>query len=254
MALAWALVLAARTATSAPPNHEAADAVAAFDAEPSMATEPVKVEVTLVGEAAQSPALVRSIDALARSEGITPRFLYLARLPRASLAEVAAQPGPGFVRVWVELPAPNSALLLIAAPAAQRYVVRELPLQNALDEVGREQIAQVVQSSTLALLRGDQGLDRDSMQRALAATANPSRPPTTNPSEGQSARAATRTAPTNRTARRARTDPGGAASFGKVEAGLSYSLAWTGPELEERHALGPTFRSIGTHRRQNALR
>jgi hypothetical protein len=180
-----------------------------------------EVEIVLVGRAAQTPTLEQSIDALAQSEGLTPRFVHLAELPRQELADVATRPTPGRVRVWIDLPQPNRALLLISEPTGQNYIVRELPLSNNLDEVDREQIAQVVQSSTLALLRGDRSLDRASMQRALGVTPTPAVPPTPVPEEAHAEPAPT--------------------SFGRLTLGPCYSWAWTGAQLEERHALGLLF-------------
>jgi hypothetical protein len=219
----------------------------------------IEVEIALVGQTAQAPTLTQAISTLAQSEGLTPLFVHLAEIPRQELVDVAARPTPGRVRVWIDLLQPNQALLLLSGPTGQSYIVRELPVGSTLDEVDREQIAQVVQSSTLALLHGERGLDRISMQRALGVNATPTAPPVPAPlaapaepgpnsfgrwphSPAQRAVGVDlpSAAPPTPAAYAAPAEPT-PNSFGRWTFGPSYSLAWTGAQLKERHALGLRF-------------
>ncbi len=216
VALLVGLGLAARVACAdpwAPPNSERGTA------------SQIDVEIALVGPAAQSPALQDSIRALAESEGSAPRFVHLDPLPRRALAEAASTPTPGTVRVWVDLSQPQRALLLLSGPTGQRYILRELPLSHGLDEVGREQISQVIQSSTLALLRGDPGLDRASMQRALDGPTVQRPPPVV-------------VAPKAKAAEASPVGTEHEPPWGRLQLGVLYALAWTGDDFGERHALG----------------
>ncbi|HEY4188043.1 MAG TPA: hypothetical protein VGP07_23405 [Polyangia bacterium] len=85
-------------------------------------------------------------------------------------------------RVWVDLSPRDEARLTLRDEAENRYFVRRLPLARGLDEIGREEIAAVVRSATLAMLTGERGaLTRAEAQAAVsqwpAATPRAAPPP-----------------------------------------------------------------------------
>lgn len=61
----------------------------------------------------------------------------------------------------------RGARLYFRGPGGQRFLLRRLALPNGLDEVGRELVAQVVESSTRALLHSNEGLDRAQASREI---------------------------------------------------------------------------------------
>ena len=81
----------------------------------------------------------------------------------------------------------KDARLYFRGPGGQRFLLRRLILPNALDEVGRELVAQVVESSTRALLYSSEGLDRTQasreIEREIEREARASRPSVTSPAE-----------------------------------------------------------------------
>jgi len=74
----------------------------------------------------------------------------VASLKPESVLERSAERGT--LRVWVVLATSERALLYFADPASQQFLVREVPLRNALDELGREQIAQILVASLQAFV------------------------------------------------------------------------------------------------------
>ena len=86
--------------------------------------------------------------------------------PSVLLAE-----NPTDARVWVFVRenGPHRAELHFRGPFGQRFLRRELALPRGLDdEVGRELIAQVVDSSTATLLHSSAGMSRDEIRADLA--------------------------------------------------------------------------------------
>jgi hypothetical protein len=65
------------------------------------------------------------------------------------------------------------ARLYFRGPHGNRFLLRELVLKNGLDELGRELIAQVVETSTVALLRSEAGLSREEASRDLSLQGEP---------------------------------------------------------------------------------
>jgi len=58
------------------------------------------------------------------------------------------------VRIWVDVSSPEEARLTWGDQRVERFLLRRLPLAHGLDEVGREEIAQVVRAASLAFLEG----------------------------------------------------------------------------------------------------
>lgn len=125
------------------------------------------VEVTLVGQVANDAALGLVIEELLGAHGAKSRQRHVAELVESDLLDSTDPPGSRTVRIWITLPDPAVARLWFAAPTLDRYLWRELALPRGLDEVAREQLAQIVQSSSDALSKGDLGLTRADAQRAL---------------------------------------------------------------------------------------
>ncbi len=71
--------------------------------------------------------------------------------------------------IWIGLLEPNRARLTFLPPGDARSLVREVALPRGLDELGREQLVQILLASTLALLE---------TERATTQPAQPAQPPT----------------------------------------------------------------------------
>lgn len=210
-------------------------------------------DVVLTGATAPSTELSELIDELLRTAGVASRFLRVPEMGRTQLLAAASQPSSGHVRIWVKLCDSEHALLLFASPSRERYLVRQVTLRKGLDELGRERIGHVIQSSTLSLLRGGTGMTRAQMHRAVerakglpeaerldhprraeAVPARASPPPQEQPTPA--AQATPRRAPSERVRPRPWAVP---------LLGLGYAAGWSGSALNARH--GPLAR-VGLQR------
>ena len=74
------------------------------------------------------------------------------------------------LRIWLILQSPTQVRVYFADPAGRRFFMRDVPLRTGLDEVGREQLAQVLVTSALAFI--DQRVDTNAevVERALQAS------------------------------------------------------------------------------------
>jgi len=85
----------------------------------------------------------------------------------------------GGVRLWLDVSLPAEARLTVRG-YGDRFFVRRLPLAGGLDEVGREEIGQIVRSAVQAVLAGPrETLSRAEARVAVAswpARATPARP------------------------------------------------------------------------------
>lgn len=103
--------------------------------------------------------------------------------PSLSLDDLVRDDDSSSVRVWLTLRSSEQARLYFADQHGRRFHVRDVPLDDALDELGREKVAQVVLASVLAFV--DRSLPEtplDSVKQALAeAPADPIAPETATP-------------------------------------------------------------------------
>jgi hypothetical protein len=127
--------------------------------------------VVLIGEANRTPELAGVLAELLLQQGVQPQFDNQPRFEPSALLDA----GKDDSRVWVfvALDGPSRAQLYFRGPLGERFLLRELTLRAGLDEVGRELIGRVVETSTLALLHSSEGLNRAQAEEDIAAHASP---------------------------------------------------------------------------------
>jgi hypothetical protein len=93
--------------------------------------------------------------------------------------EVVSPSGAGSeVRVFIDLRDPSLARLYFRSPDGERFLVRSLAIASGAEDLGREQLGQIVESSTQALLHSHAGLDREQAESAIEAVrSEPVNPP-----------------------------------------------------------------------------
>ena len=107
-----------------------------------------RIDVTLVGEAAQAKQMNALLSSCLSAE---PAQITIEQRPLLRAEDVLnAANEPGTLRIWLVLASRQRARLYFADPNDRRYLVRDLPLHDGLDELGREQLAQVFMSSIQA--------------------------------------------------------------------------------------------------------
>lgn len=131
--------------------------------------------IVMIGEVGESDELA---DVLAElmEKSFDPHFVREESFhPEVFLAENERD-----ARVWVfiTLHDPEHVRLYFRGPHGERFLLRELELRRGLDEVGRESIAQVVETSVGALITTGVGISREEAKAALAKenAANAPRP------------------------------------------------------------------------------
>lgn len=114
-------------------------------------------------------------------------FRRVAHLQGSDVLHPAAA-DDGVPRVFIDLGNPFVARICIADGRLEHFLLRELDMPTGLDELGREALAQAVESSMAALLDGETpGLSRDQASQVLGLIADarltaPPPPPVTRPS------------------------------------------------------------------------
>jgi hypothetical protein len=142
------------------------------------AAQPInRVEVTLVAGAPPCSPPLRDVVAEQLAD-LTPDLIWVCR-ERIDPEEPFRSDGAGAaaIRIAIELRAGAEARLTLGDTRSDRFVVRRIPLANGLDELGREQIGQIVRFATLALRDGSSlTLSRTEARAAVAGwSASPGR-------------------------------------------------------------------------------
>ena len=185
------------------------------------ATEPPpQAVVVLIAEAGESVELRDVIAELLARQNVEPRFESDARF--APDAWLDQSPSDASTWAFVRVRDAHRAQLYFRGPHGERFLLRELELRDGLDELGRELIARVVESSVVALLRSSEGMSREEARAGLREdedgdeTPKPPPPPPPPPQPAKEPRATPRT------------QRGVRAQLGQ----------WTGTDLGARAALG----------------
>jgi hypothetical protein len=138
------------------------------------------VEIVLVGRAGSDALLDERIQSWFGPETV----LSITRERVLMVENVLEGRSSRGVTVWVTLRSRNEARLYFAAASEAeeptRYLLRDVPLNDGLDEIGSERVAQVVHSSVTALI--DDSADvvpRLEIERELAPPPPPPPPTTT---------------------------------------------------------------------------
>ncbi len=130
-------------------------------------TLPAAVQITLVGAASATDfrARLQSWFDAATVINVAAAFA----LDPGTVLGPKSTPG---IHVWVTVPSSRLArlYLVVVAPeptATQRFLLRDVPLDQGLDELGLERIAQVIHASSLALWHGSEQSPRNEVEQRL---------------------------------------------------------------------------------------
>ncbi len=161
-------VYAAPQALPATPNDSNAD-----NAKPSAV--PPHVQLSIVADVPDANALAaRMLSWFRGSASEVQSNQTSQKLAAATIFQHSTELG---VRVWVAVPGSTRARLFFAVQndptATPHYLVRDVELASGLDEVGMEQVAQIVYLSTLALWAGEVESSKSEVEQKLAPEAKP---------------------------------------------------------------------------------
>jgi hypothetical protein len=144
--------------------------------EDARAAEPAPhVEVVLGGPEAEADAMQAVLDELLGRLDVAHDFARTPGIDPVSVLE--PREGDAAIRVWLELRRPERATCFIADQHGERILIRHLTLEAGLDEVAREQLGHIVESSVQALLEGGEiGVSRTEAAAELGVS-EPAPPP-----------------------------------------------------------------------------
>lgn len=182
-----------------------------------------RARVVLIGPAGRNEDLRSVLSELLERRGIEVEW---EERPRFSSKALLAESADARVWVFVSQFGPHVAKLYFRGPSGARFLLRQLALKNGLDEIGRELIGQVVETSAVALLRSNAGVSREearagmSEEEAAEAPGDSEPPPDRAPPEAAS--------------------EGKNSKRGRLEWDLDArgTLKWSGGDLGFDHALG----------------
>lgn len=131
---------------------------------------PRSVEIVLVGQLASDPVFASRVTSWFAAD----KFRVSVRRARwLEPQQVLAPSGEAAVHVWVTLNDTTLARLYFSSArgsgSGASYFLRELRLENGLDEIGAEHVAEVLNLSTLAFLEGQAQSAREELEQTLRA-------------------------------------------------------------------------------------
>ena len=135
-----ALVAAARVAAGGRPPAAAPD-----------------VEIAIAAAAPAAAVAVREdLEDLLSRRGLAARYRQLAAVARDEVLRPATEAPCALACIWIDLGVAKAAraFVYISATASAQVVIRSLPLPDGVDEVAREEVAQIVATSVEALQAG----------------------------------------------------------------------------------------------------
>jgi hypothetical protein len=160
------------------PVAEGSTAAAEAPGDAPAAQDPsTHVQVILVGPRAQLPEFSGLVEEWLTANGISHAIRSASTLALEDIKQARGSGPP--VSIWVAVSSPQMMQIYLAEPDEGRYLVRNVPLPNGLDELGRERAAQVVLSSALAFMERRATSSLDDVEQALraqAGTPTPTKP------------------------------------------------------------------------------
>jgi hypothetical protein len=109
------------------------------------------VRIAIIAAEGCPPALR---DRITQQIGDVADQVDVSCLPRLDAEEPfrSSDGAPDQLRIWVDVTPRTEARLTLRDGRADRFVVRRIPLPRGLDEIGREEIGQIVRSAAIAML------------------------------------------------------------------------------------------------------
>lgn len=139
--------------------------------------QPRAVDLVFIGDATDASGLTLVLtELLDRLEVELRRGPIRTALDAREVLTPDPEAPPALARVWIEAGEERTTLYLVDGDW-ERILVRHVPLEDGLDEVGREQVAHIVYAAVEALIAGARiGLTRDQARQELGVPAPPPPP------------------------------------------------------------------------------
>jgi hypothetical protein len=127
-----------------------------------------------VGAARGDASLEEVVRGLLAPLGVELRWSVVPRIDPEQVLTAPDAASRVIARVWIDVSRPARAAIFISDRTSDRFVVRFLDLERGLDEVARESLGQIVESTVDALLSGIViGVTREAARQAIARETPP---------------------------------------------------------------------------------
>jgi hypothetical protein len=149
------------------------------------------VEIVATGEPASTAALEEVIRELLDRLPVQLEWTIASAIDPRDVLERREVEEDVVARVWIDLSDAERARIYVANAGSDRFLVRFVPLEHGYDEVARESLGHIIESSVDALLAGGEiGVSREAAEVEVAE-AMPDRTPPPRPIEAPVVRTAT---------------------------------------------------------------
>jgi hypothetical protein len=201
------------------------------------ATPVLRASVVIVSRDSEHQELAALLDELLRRQAIVSELSHAARFDSDALFLEPTDGSGVLVFVVIE---PRGARLYFRGPGGERFLLRKLVLPSGLDAVGKELIAHVVESATLALLRSTEGLSREQASAELTREVEASSDASETTRADENAKAATpqKAKPLHEPALRAPPSSGTILPAFELAFGARYGAFWAGSGFGFSHGPG----------------
>ncbi len=134
---------------------------------------PAAVHVVVVGTK-PGPSFLEGLQSWFGA-GTSVSLAYEPTLSAESVLSPATTDSERRVEVWIDLRKLEAAhtYFVVAGQRHPRFLVRDVPLDNGLDEIGQERVSEAVYASALALWEGTADTPRAELERDLGYAASP---------------------------------------------------------------------------------
>jgi len=127
-----------------------------------------RIEICIAAAPAEGPSLETAILGPLNRLHVDVHVTHVERLDPRDVVTPTAAPTSASVRVWFDLENQKYATIYMADETWERVLVRRIPLDHGLDEVGREALAFLTRSSVDAMLSGAQiGISREEAKEVI---------------------------------------------------------------------------------------
>jgi hypothetical protein len=117
-------------------------------------TPPRHVEIKLVAPTEDGQGLEVVLGELLSRLQVSVRFSKMGSIDTRQILTERRDEPPAVARVWIDLRDTSRITLYLTGNSQDRVLVRHVPLINRIDEVAREEVAQIVENTVDALLIG----------------------------------------------------------------------------------------------------
>lgn len=140
--------------------------------------EALSVRVVSAGDAETTAALQQHILTLLSERQVHLEWQREAAIRGKDVLNQSSSEENNLANIWLDVTEDRRALLYIKNARSDRFLVRTLPLENGYDELGRESLANIVESAIDVLLQGGEiGVTREEAEKQVAAQAPEPSPP-----------------------------------------------------------------------------